>query len=273
MALRNEPGISEFGKRLFSLIDEMDANTEKEEDRIRTPKGLAKRLYHSGLVTVKTKDNDNAPSTDTNNAIGAVEKKIVNHINTGKIIDQKGEFVIAYSKFFHCSADYILGLTDIRTPDVEVRRICELTGLSEVAVTRLVESKSKKEEQLEYTGCWSLLMSSDLYFSVPTDWMTLADEWRISILEETEYLVERAKEKHAVSRRQLENAQLNMEGARDRMKSRRAAFYGMLAKISRNIADYIENDTKASFMPFQEGWMTKRMEEEFSKYKQFEEKT
>lgn len=39
------------------------------------------------------------------------------------------------AKFFNCSADYLLGLTDTTTSDKDMRFICEYTGLSEEAIT------------------------------------------------------------------------------------------------------------------------------------------
>lgn len=45
--------------------------------------------------------------------------------------------LIALSKHYGVSADYLLGLTDSKTPDVTVRAIHEYTGLSDAAIKRL----------------------------------------------------------------------------------------------------------------------------------------
>ena len=48
---------------------------------------------------------------------------------------------------FHVSADYILGLSDIESPDKTVQAICEYTGLSEKAVELLhLANKSEVSE-------------------------------------------------------------------------------------------------------------------------------
>lgn len=44
--------------------------------------------------------------------------------------------------YFNVSADYLLGLTDIKTPDTDIQTICEKTGLSEEAVNHLITNKA-----------------------------------------------------------------------------------------------------------------------------------
>ena len=263
MALRNQEPLSEFGKRLYSLIDEYDSAEENKDNLIKSPKGLAKQLYDLGLIHVNTRENFDYESREYNNAIGSIEKSIVNHIKTGIIKDQKGEFVIAYSRFFNCSADYILGLTDIRTPDVEIRRICELTGLSESVVGRLIESRRKG--QLQQTGCWSMLMGSELYYTVPEDWLTLAEEAQISMQKEVEFDVLQWEETQATGPAKMD-IRLDMEGAKQEKDSRRAAFYGMLSKISRNVADFIEQETVLRYAEFKIRFKDAMMEDARRKY-------
>lgn len=263
MALRNQESISEFGRRLYSLIDEYDSAAENKDNMIKSPKGLAKRLYDQGLIHVNTRENYDYESRDYNNAVGSIEKSIVNHIKTGVIKDQKGEFVIAYSRFFKCSADYILCLTDIRTPDVETRRICEITGLSESAVARLIESR--KNRQLQQTGCWSMLMGSELYYTVPEDWLTLAEEEKLSMQKEVELNVLRWEETQAMGPDKMD-IRLDMEGAKQEMDSHRAAFYGMLSKISRNVADFIEQETVLRYAEFKLRFMDEMMKDARMKY-------
>lgn len=44
------------------------------------------------------------------------------------------DYIVRFAKYFKVSTDWLLGLTDIKTPDLNVRDICEKTGLSEEAI-------------------------------------------------------------------------------------------------------------------------------------------
>ena len=238
MALRNDETISDLGQRLYSLMDEKGLDS---------PKDLAKRLYEERLVHVKTRENYNSPERDRDNAVLSIEKKIVRHIKSGVISDQNGEYVIAYSQFFRCSSDYILGLTSIRTPDVEIRRICELLGLSETVVTELMKCQTVADNPVP--GCWSLLMSSSLLYSLPTDIITMGKELQLMYQSEGE-LNALLWERTMKNGPDLMDINLDIEGQQQEMESRRSAFYGMLSKASRNLEEVIENHLVAAYATF-----------------------
>lgn len=238
MALRNDETISALGQRLYALMDEKG---------LTSPKDLAKKLYELGLVHVNTRENFNSPERDRDNAILSIEKKIVRHIKSGIVSDQNGEYVLAYSRFFECSSDYLLGLTDIRTPDVETRRICELLGLSEAVVTELM--KCHKDADNPVPGCWSLLMNSPLLYSFPSDILAMGKELQLMYQHEGELnalLWERTKK----SGPDLMDINLDIEGQQQEMESRRSAFYGMLSKSSRNLEEVIERHLVSTYAPF-----------------------
>lgn len=44
------------------------------------------------------------------------------------------EFLSTAAKFFHVSTDWLLGLSDVRSPDANIQQVCKYTGLSEAAV-------------------------------------------------------------------------------------------------------------------------------------------
>lgn len=238
MALRNDESISELGRRLYELMD---------EKKIRSPKDLAKVLYKLELVHVKTRDNFNSPERDRDNAILSIEKKIVRHIKSGMMVDSQGEYLLAYCKFFQCSSDYIMGLTNIRTPNIEARRICELIGLPEETVLELIELN--KDELRPVQGCWSMLMKSSLFHSLPVDIVAMGNELRLMYQREAE-IKALEWERGIVSGPDLMDINLDIEGKQEELESRRSAFYGLLSKASRNVEDTIEDDLKASFEKF-----------------------
>ncbi len=47
--------------------------------------------------------------------------------------------------FFNVSSDYLLGITDVSSQNMNAQNICEITGLSEDAVSILISDKSKLE--------------------------------------------------------------------------------------------------------------------------------
>ncbi len=119
-----------FKNRLWKLM---------EEKNIDTAKKLAKRLYDNGYVSVNQKESFDEPNTIYGRAIGSVEKKILNHLNSNTPEKLQGEYAIAYCRFFGCSADYIFGNISCKTHDVQF--IQNETGLSETAISKLQETK------------------------------------------------------------------------------------------------------------------------------------
>jgi hypothetical protein len=146
-----------------------------EKKNISTAKELATALYEAGLVAVKQKPNDNSDEVNKANAIGSVEKKIQAHLNADKADRLQGEYVVAYCEFFGCSADYLFGQTEIVSGNDDVRHFCEITGLSEKAVKRLIEDLPD-EAKVELTQWWSEVLESNLFYGLPIEWHRMCYE-------------------------------------------------------------------------------------------------
>ena len=72
-----------------------------------------------------------------------VSKSAIGYWETGDTLpDAKSMALMAET--YNVSADYLLGLTDVKTPDMTVKQICELTGLSESAVDMLIWIKERE---------------------------------------------------------------------------------------------------------------------------------
>lgn len=168
MAIKNEKNLSSFGQKLYELM---------KEQCCETPKALAKKLLEAKLVSVKSrKSRDEDIYKKKDNAIGSIEKKIRNHLYADDATCLQGEFVNAYCKFFGCSADFLFGYTNVRTPDVEKRKICEMTGLSEAVVNCFIENKQDISEgdTFSYTTWWSELLNGDGFYDIPKAWFIYA---------------------------------------------------------------------------------------------------
>lgn len=260
MALKNQEDISDFGKRLYLMMERYNENVD-ETEQIKSPKDLAIAFYNSGKVHVNTRENFNDPSRDKWNAINSIEKKIVRHIKTGVISDKQGDYLLAYATFFHCSTDYLLGLTTITSSNLVVRRICELLGLSEAVVVELI--RCNQTENISVPGCWSLLMESDLLYSIPNEIISMGKEMLLMYQAEGElkaYEWERTK----VSGPDLIDLDLDIEGKQNAIDSKRSAFYGLLSKVSRNVEERIEAHLNKQYAPLRQK-IAKAMLEEAQK--------
>lgn len=66
-------------------------------------------------------------------------------------------------RYFNVSADYLLGLSDVKSTEQDMKIACEVTGLSEDAVTKLRSKTAEKETLKEVYG---LMISNELFHSL-----------------------------------------------------------------------------------------------------------
>lgn len=239
MAIKNDENLSQFGQKLLELMGEQDCDT---------PKALAKKLLEAKLVSVNTRGKDIYKNKD--NAVGSIEKKIRNHLHADDATCLQGEFVNAYCKFFGCSSDYLFGYTDIRTPNVEMRKICEVTGLSEGAISRLMKDASD-QESVYMCQAWAQILQSDLYYGIVQNWQMAGEQALLAAQKE----VEREKLKKELDRASgpdILDLRADLEGVENAYKSANAAYAGLLFNISRNMSGFIEYSLKPKVELFKE---------------------
>ncbi len=244
MALKNDDSISDIGKRLLDLM---------QEHGYQSPKELAKALLAHQLIHVKSrKDRFNSPERIQGNAVLSVEKKIVRHIKTGLYGDDSGEYMLGYCKLLNCASDYLLGLTPIKSADIEVRRICEKTGLDESAVSGFIKYKDYDEENDFFpeheciAGWWSYILSSDLLFSIPNDIRIASEEIQESYRLRSELQIAKWNNEH-VADPDVDNEffignELTAKRIEEQLKQLEPHLQGMLYKISRDLTSALEKE-------------------------------
>lgn len=108
--------------------------------RVSTPttKAFAERL--SDLV--QAKKNTGLSHDEICRQIGASSGGLSEWMSDNKTasIDNLAKI----SKYFGVSTDYLLGLSNLKTPDVDIQKACELTGLSDDAIKILRDSYAAK---------------------------------------------------------------------------------------------------------------------------------
>lgn len=245
MTIKNDDNLSEFGQKLMNLMQESGCDT---------PKALATKLFEAKLVTVKTRGNNIYKNKD--NAIGSVEKKIRNHLHANDANCLQGEFVRAYCTFFQCSADYLFGYTDIRTPSIDVRKMCEMTGLSEKTISRFIQCNDS-EHTKHYCIGWSQILDSSLFSGIIKNWLAAGEQALLAAQKD----IECKKINNEISNASgpdILDLRCDLEGAETAYKSANAAYAGLLCNISRSMAEFIEYTIAPKINYFQQ---------EFDKYK------
>jgi len=74
-----------------------------------------------------------------------ISQQAVNQFKQGQSFP-KIENLIKIAQYFNCSLDYLIGLSDVRSPNADVQAVCNYTGLSEPAVWKL----HKEVESIQY---------------------------------------------------------------------------------------------------------------------------
>ncbi len=153
-------------------------------DGYKNANDLARALYENNLVYVNSRRTDITLEEEIRkNAIGSIVKKVRKHMDAKNINDVQGEYINAYCRLFRCSADYLLGYSDVISMDPSVKEVCSLTGLSETAVEHLIEvdnaclvemiSVMLRDDNMarEFSELWSSLIQANLRLSRYTGYM------------------------------------------------------------------------------------------------------
>lgn len=153
-----------FGKKLIGLAREND---------IETPAEIAQSLYRRCYELVKPGERKNKYGKSVKseeNDIKSIIKIVQVHLNEENAYNVQSKYMYAYSQLFECSIDYLYGITEVRSQHFDIRQICEKTGLSEKAVTHLIESHDDEPESFSFTEWWSQVLEDRAFYDIPTVW-------------------------------------------------------------------------------------------------------
>lgn len=236
MAIRteNHDDLTQFGNRLWALMS---------KNGYDTPRKLAIALFDAGLVTVNSKANDyTTDEVIRKNAIGSVEKKIAKHLHASAMTNVQGEYIVAYSSHFNCSADYLFGYTDVLSGDPDIRNACKVTGLSEQAITQLFTALDEETGEATFIHkCWSHLLESELFHDMPFDWASAHHEaveclkCKATVEAISEVLKDEDPSSITYNLVAIKEKPIDKAG-----QGHYAAYYGMLYKLTQGITNSLD---------------------------------
>lgn len=159
-----------FGQRLLFVADERQMGDTG---------ALANAIYSNKKCKEIVKIREHKDYTNPFEEVETIRRNIQNHLTQGKYDDAwkvPSQYMYAYSIILDCSLDYLYGKTVTMTADLEIRDICNKTGLSEKAVVNLVE---KHQDEIESGGFsfnqwWSELLYDLSFTAIPIVWMDYA---------------------------------------------------------------------------------------------------
>ena len=136
-----------------------------------------------------------------------------------------------------------------------IQDVSKKTGLSISVAKRLVECNRDGESPV--VDDWSVILSSPLFDSVHEDWKFITGaiydkillEARLAALNwEKDYLLAKGISRNDEDIFEVPyDSDVEISTVRDNIASKDAAFYGMLSKLSKNFADFIERNAKAHY--------------------------
>lgn len=240
---RDHSDLSKFGNRLLTL---MDKKAEQEHIKLDTAAKLAALLYDNKLITVnhhaRNADDEAFDEKDMiRMAKASIARQIQKHINADSADIVSGDYINAYCRFFSCSADFLFGFDPIVTNDLTSRQICRHTGLSEQAVSNLRSDNQHSVITDISRLCWSRILESDLFFTIPQNLMTAENEAKeffrhkaaIDAVQEITKDLDQSLPEYYIHTGKIKPLRKAGDG-------HRAAYYGMLYKLSQDIINELD---------------------------------
>lgn len=252
---------AKFGRRLFLL---------GEKHGLRGPAAIGKAIYDNLECFLLFSPGGRNYRYDFNEDkdLPTIRRRVDEHLDVENAYDLSGNYMYAYSILFNCSLDYLYGKIDEECPNLEVLDISKKTGLSLKVAHKLCELSKDGESPI--VDCWSAIMDSPLFDSVYKDWGVITYsaydkiglEARLAALEwEKKYFAGKGinplDDEIFDFPRDLDHEIVTVK---EEIANKEAAFYGMLSKVSKNFADFLETNAKAHYNASRERTITQRLQ-------------
>lgn len=131
-------------------------------------------------------------------------------------------------RVFGVSADWLLGLSDIETPNAEVQAICNYTGLSESAVEHLHTCVEQLNPENTYFNIVSDLLSGDDFYNA------------IAYLKRAKQMEEKSSEKRKVDPDSFDKIQAFHESLADMAVMRNKSGQGVYLSLRQSVDFYLQ---------------------------------
>lgn len=154
-----------FGRRLMELA---------KEKNLGSPTLLSNELYYTcrDLVNPAPRKNKYGKVVkDEAHDKEAIKRIVQQHFNEEDVCKVQSKYLLAYSRILGCSLDYLYGVADIRSCNLEVREICEKLHLNESVVINMIEGYDEDPDVFSSTRFWSEILSGDLFHELPSAWL------------------------------------------------------------------------------------------------------
>ena len=156
MAYKNDGDLSDFSNRLLGLM---------EEHQIPSANKLAQELWDKKLIKVNSR-KQKKDGKEQEREVDAITKRVQDHLKAESAKSLQGEYALAYSDLFGVSLDYLFMKSDVKSPDPDIQRICQQTGLSESTANRLVEASGNNKSKV-LVEFWDTMLDSELFNELP----------------------------------------------------------------------------------------------------------
>ncbi|MGN1457413.1 MAG: helix-turn-helix domain-containing protein, partial [Acutalibacteraceae bacterium] len=117
----------------------------------------------------------NEKQEDLAKVIKCNRASLANYENGKRMIDINRLIMIA--EHYNTTTDYLLGLSDVSTTDVDIKQVCDYTGLSEIAVQELNDENVKIQDD-EDISIYSEIMSRFIE-ECSSDFVRYIDEYDV----------------------------------------------------------------------------------------------